>query len=49
MAVREKLESDQCDPYELHNGPVYRRHSSSRLLLYVPWELEENVIRQVHE
>lgn len=47
--IRTKLETDECEPFELHGGAVYRRDASNRLLLYVPSELEENVIRQEHE
>lgn len=49
VRVRDLLEAGTCDPFALCNGLVYRKDSDDRLLLYVPQEMEENVIRLTHE
>lgn len=48
-ALRKELEDGEKEGYELSNGIVYRRMADGRLQFYVPDEMEDNVIRVVHE
>lgn len=47
--IREKLEIGPFPPFEMHNGLVYRRLNDEKLALWVPVEMENNVIRLIHE
>lgn len=49
VKLRDVLGGQPHDPFELHDGLVYRKCSDDQLLLYVPQEVEENVIRVTHE
>lgn len=49
VKLRERLEQETIVNYELKDGLVYRRDRMNRLQLYVPEEMEENVIRMIHE
>lgn len=44
-----RLEKEPVEPFELNNGLVYRKKPNCRLALYVPAEMESNVIRLIHE
>lgn len=44
-----RLEKEPVENFELCNGLVYRKLSDTRSALYVPSEMEDNVIRLVHE
>lgn len=46
--IREKLENEEMEEYEMKDGLVYRRKEEGSML-YVPTKMEENVIRMVHE
>lgn len=48
VKIREKLESEAMEDYEMRDGLVYRRNDG-KIALYVPTEMEENVIRMTHE
>lgn len=47
--TRERLLEEEMSEYELTDGLVYRKDKNDRRLLYVPAEMEENVIRMIHE
>lgn len=49
VEIRNKLEKGEIEDYVLNNGLVYRKLKDDAELLYVPAEMEENVIRLVHE
>lgn len=49
LQLRDNLESGPVQNYELDDGIVYRKTSDGALLLYVPSEMENNIIRIVHE
>lgn len=46
--LREKLETEELPEYELENGLVFRMHEQCQQL-YVPSEMEESVMRVIHE
>lgn len=48
-ALCSRLENETVDKFELRNGLVYRKTLNDRLALYVPAEMENNVIRLIHE
>lgn len=48
LSLREQLEKGDVENYALEDGLVYRK-TGDRLLLYVPSEMEENVVRNAHE
>lgn len=48
-ALCSRLENEEVDHFELKNGLVYRKTPNGRFALYVPAEMEINVIRLVHE
>lgn len=37
------------EDYELDNGVVYRTKTEGHRMLYVPTEMENNIIRLIHE
>ena len=47
--MRTQLEKEKHDPFELVNGIIYRRIKNDYLALYVPVEMETNIIRLIHE
>lgn len=49
VGLRESLELTEQERYELRDGLVYRRFAPDRVGLYVPAEMEWNVIRLIHE
>lgn len=49
LILRTRLENERVDGFELKDGLVYRRDKKQRLQLFVPQEMEENVIRMIHE
>lgn len=49
LELRKQLENQNVDKFELQNGPVYRKVKNDQLLLYVPFGMETNVIRLIHE
>lgn len=48
VKIREKLEKETMEDYEMRDGLVYRRNDG-KSALYVPTEMEENVVRMTHE
>ena len=49
LKLREQLERENVDGYELKDGLVFRVSRDNILQLYVPLEMEDNVIRLIHE
>lgn len=50
VKLQKSLEETESSRYEMQDGIVYRKDKSSgRLLFYVPTEMENNIIRHVHE
>lgn len=49
LELRERLENGKVNGFELKDGLVFRRDKLNQLQLYVPKEMEENIIRMVHE
>lgn len=49
VSLRQLLENEPSEQFELREGIVYKKHISGELLLYVPVELENNIIRHIHE
>lgn len=49
VELRSSLENCEQERFELRDGLVYRRFSHDRVGLYVPVEMESNVIRFSHE
>lgn len=47
--IRELLGKQNAEGYELENGLVFRCTEPGRKQLYVPAEMEENIIRVIHE
>lgn len=47
--LREKLENELVDNFKLENGLVFRQINENRLSLYVPKEMENNVMQLIHE
>lgn len=48
-ALKEKLSKSNSGLYEMRDGIVFRRDRRGELFLYVPSEMESNLIRYVHE
>lgn len=46
--VKKQLEIRECKDFELHNGILYKK-SSKKLLFYVPFAMENQVIRASHD
>lgn len=49
LRLRTQLEDKRVTGYELKDGLVFRRDKLNRLQLMVPLEMENNIIRLVHE
>lgn len=49
MTIRQKLENEVMEKFELKDGLVYRKNADGRSALYVPTEMEGNIIRLIHE
>lgn len=49
LKLRDQLEGGKVGGFELKDGLVFRRDKMNRLQLYVPAEMEQNVIRLIHE
>lgn len=49
VKLRAFLEEKEDDNFELRDGLVYRKMKAGHLSLYVPSELENNIIRLIHE
>lgn len=49
QSIREKLETGECPGYVLEDGLVFRSTGGNQRQLMVPLEMEENLIRLVHE
>lgn len=47
--LSQSLANAESPSYEMHNGLVYRKCSDGRLLFFVPKEMEQQLIAQVHE
>ena len=47
--IRTKLETGDLEGYVIENGLVFRLAASGSKQLYVPAELEENIMRSIHE
>lgn len=47
--LRNRLETEEIAEFTMHNGLVFRKTKNDRRLLYVPAEMEENIIRLMHE
>lgn len=48
LGLRDQLEKDYVKDYRLINGLVYKA-ADGRFMFYVPAELEDNIIRNIHE
>lgn len=49
IELRNKLEQGTVDSFKLFNGLVYREMRNDHMSLYVPSEMENNVIQLIHE
>lgn len=49
IQLRESLEKGDVENFRLEDGLVYRQIDGGKTLLYVPKEMETNIIRQAHE
>lgn len=49
MELRDQLENKEIRGFELKDGFVFRKDKTIRLQLFVPKQMEENVIRMIHE
>lgn len=49
VAIREKLGNEVMDDYELRDEVVYRKTDDGEHKFYVPHEMEENIVRMIHE
>lgn len=49
VEIKGQLENEEMEDYLLKDGLVYRKLKNNDRLLYVPAEMEENVIRLIHE
>lgn len=49
VRIREKLESEPVSHFALEDGLVYRQTDDGHLLLYVPKEMEDHIVRHIHE
>lgn len=49
VQLRESLEKKNIENFVLEDGLVYRQKEGERALLYVPKEMETNIIRQAHD
>lgn len=49
LEIKSKLEKEKLDDFFLNDGLVYRKMTDDLRLFYVPAEMEENVIRLIHE
>lgn len=49
LKLKNKLENEELTEFVLKDGLVYRKEDPKKLLFYVPLEMEENVIRMIHE
>lgn len=49
VELRDRLEEEEVKYFELKDGLVFRKIDNDRLAFYVPSEMEENVIRLIHE
>lgn len=47
--IRNKLETENVPGFEMQNGLVFKTSDTEQIRLYVPEEMEENVIRTSHE
>lgn len=47
--LRSRMESEEVQGYSLDDGLVYREGNGETKLLYVPAEMEDNIIRIAHE
>ncbi|XP_053968796.1 uncharacterized protein K02A2.6-like [Anastrepha ludens] len=47
--IRDRLERENVTDYDLMDGVVYKRNQDGKMALYVPHEMESNVIRVIHE
>lgn len=43
------METEQLDPFQLNNSVLYRLNSSRTPCFYVRIEMEQNIIRHIHE
>lgn len=48
-AIRERLEKGEDRSFELRDGLVYKKVKNDKLLFYVPFRMEGNVIRTCHD
>lgn len=49
LDIRSRLEEGDVEHFELINGLLYRKQNDELSLLYVPAEMETNIIRIIHE
>lgn len=49
VEVKQRLLAEEMSEYELKDELVYKKGKDERRLLYVPAELEENIMRMIHE
>lgn len=49
LKLREQLENGTVPNFKMIDGIVFRRNKNNNLQLYVPFEMEENIIRMIHE
>lgn len=49
IGLRSKLEKEEVNDFKLYDGLVYKRDAVGRFLFFVPEEMEDNVIRTIHE
>lgn len=47
--IKTRLETENVDPYQLNNSVLYRLNSSGNPCFCVPAEMEQNIIRHLHE
>lgn len=49
LEIRDRFEREKVDGHSLENGLVFRRGERGQYQLYVPGEMEDNIIRLTHE
>lgn len=49
LKLRSDLEKHEIEHFELQDGLVYRKMNNNTLALYVPVEMENSIIRLIHE
>lgn len=47
--LRQELETAVNDEFEMKDGLIFRKNTAGHRMLYVPMEMENNIVRLVHE